>query len=137
MAVGNYISAEFKDSIIKITDYDGYEVKGILQNAFFDSDISFGSFTELLLVLDKMFDGIGYPQRSEKRRYFGEVPRIEIHPASEVPETTIATFGLRVYFRQNASWQGRVRWLEGRTELEFRSCLELIYLLSSALEKKE
>jgi hypothetical protein len=45
----------------------------------------------------------------------------------------LATFSLRILFRQNASWQGSVSWLEGRREESFRSALELAMLIHSAL----
>ena len=44
------------------------------------------------------------------------------------------TFLLRVLFRQNGSWQGSVLWMEGRQEQPFRSVLELILLMDSALQ---
>jgi len=39
----------------------------------------------------------------------------------------------RILFRQNASWQGSVVWVEGRQEERFRSALELVLLMDSAL----
>lgn len=48
-----------------------------------------------------------------------------------------ATFALRVLFRQNASWQGSVTWLEGGQEESFRSVLELLMLMNSALTEEE
>ena len=45
----------------------------------------------------------------------------------------LATFAVRIIFRQNASWQGSVVWLEGEREESFRSALELVLLMDSAL----
>ena len=47
-----------------------------------------------------------------------------------------ATFVIKVLFRQNASWQGSVLWVEEGQEESFRSELELTLLISSALEKE-
>ena len=47
----------------------------------------------------------------------------------------LATFAVRVLFRQNASWQGEVTWLEGKREESFRSVLELILLMDGALQE--
>ena len=44
-----------------------------------------------------------------------------------------ATFLIRILFRQHASWQGSVTWLEGGGEQTFRSVMELIHLMDSAL----
>ncbi|MBQ2819515.1 MAG: hypothetical protein IKM67_05230 [Clostridia bacterium] len=49
----------------------------------------------------------------------------------------LATFSIRLMFRQNASWQGSVSWLEGSSEETFRSALELIFLMKSALDSKK
>ena len=40
---------------------------------------------------------------------------------------------VRILFRQNASWQGSVLWREGGQEERFRSALELVLLMDSAL----
>ena len=45
-----------------------------------------------------------------------------------------ATFLVRVLFRQNASWQGSIQWLDGKASRPFRSLLEMILLINEALE---
>ena len=60
------------------------------------------------------------------------------HPPRETVCTgEKATFFLKVLFRQNAGWQGSVTWLEGGQEQSFRSVLELLGLLDSALSETE
>ena len=49
----------------------------------------------------------------------------------------MATFQLRVLFRQNASWQGSLIWVDQRMDAQFRSVLELVRLMDSALTMKE
>ena len=39
-------------------------------------------------------------------------------------------------FRQNASWQGNVTWVEKGIEESFRSALELIMLMDSSFAKE-
>jgi hypothetical protein len=48
----------------------------------------------------------------------------------------LSTFAVRVMFRQNASWQGSVTWVEGKREEQFRSVLELLLLVKSALDQE-
>ena len=36
--------------------------------------------------------------------------------------------------KQNHTWQGTVKWIEGQKEIPFRSALELIKLMDSAME---
>lgn len=45
----------------------------------------------------------------------------------------VATFSVQVMFRMNSTWQGRVTWLEGQQSQSFRSALELMMLMNSAL----
>ncbi|MBC8532025.1 hypothetical protein H8696_09220 [Christensenellaceae bacterium NSJ-53] len=47
------------------------------------------------------------------------------------------TFVVKVQYRQNASWQGSIRWVEGGVEKNFRSTLELIKLMDNAISGKE
>ena len=55
-------------------------------------------------------------------------------PAIMTPRVgKLATLELHILFRLNASWQGSVRWLETKQEQHFRSVLELIFLIDSAL----
>ena len=49
-------------------------------------------------------------------------------------EGALCTFAVRILFRQNASWQGSVIWLEEKREESFRSALELVLLMDSALK---
>lgn len=46
------------------------------------------------------------------------------------------SFLLQVQFRQNASWQGRIIWMEEKKTVTFRSLLELLVLLEEALGEK-
>ena len=43
------------------------------------------------------------------------------------------TFTLEVKDTQAHSWQGKIKWIEGQKEEYFRSVLELITLLDSAI----
>ena len=45
----------------------------------------------------------------------------------------IATFRIQVLYRQNASWQGSIMWLETRHEEQFRSEIELLSIIHQAL----
>ena len=47
------------------------------------------------------------------------------------------TFLLPIYNRQNATWQGTVTWVDRNEKQQFRSALELIKLIESALDEAE
>jgi hypothetical protein len=42
------------------------------------------------------------------------------------------TFHVSVQFAENYTWQGTIRWLEGRRSLHFRSFLEMMRLMDEA-----
>lgn len=44
-----------------------------------------------------------------------------------------ATFIVRIHFRQNSTWQGSVTWADNKRTQNFRSALELVRLMDSAL----
>lgn len=47
------------------------------------------------------------------------------------------SFLVKVQFRQNASWQGTIQWIENGKTQKFRSCLELIRLMDKAVEESD
>lgn len=47
------------------------------------------------------------------------------------------TFVIKILNTQNATWQGTIDWLEGDRNEAFRSALELIKLVDSALVLKD
>ncbi|MCR5032143.1 MAG: hypothetical protein K6A92_04715 [Lachnospiraceae bacterium] len=46
------------------------------------------------------------------------------------------TFIVQVQYRQNATWQGKVIWADENKEEHFRSALELIKMIDSALTRE-
>lgn len=48
-----------------------------------------------------------------------------------------ATFIVNVQFRQNATWQGTIRWVEKQKTQRFRSELEMIKLMDEAIDRDE
>lgn len=48
-----------------------------------------------------------------------------------------ATFVVDVLYRKASTWQGNLHWLEGEKESAFRSEIELLNLMDSALEKQK
>ena len=47
----------------------------------------------------------------------------------------LATSVIRVRHRENATWQGDIFWAEENRSEEFRSMLEMIHLIDSALDE--
>lgn len=95
----------------------------------------FHGLTQLLLKINRSLDRENFPQSFSELRKF-QMPSREAFTASQQlnqKRGDKATFSLRILFRQNASWQGSVTWVEGNQEEYFRSVLELISLMDDAL----
>ena len=126
---------EFRTTVICV---DGYENKALsvrFYNPYCEAGESFESLTQMLLKIDDMLNEMRLPQSFTAVRTFapGGGDLSKNTPAVAAHEGKLATFSVRILFRQNASWQGSVTWLEGGQEQSFRSVLELIFLMDSAL----
>lgn len=96
---------------------------------------AFGSLAQFLVGAEMLFDSINFPQSYTAKRSFTPLVKVSSGDSSEFEEQRgkCATFEIRVMFRQHASWQGSVIWVEGNSEEYFRSVLELILLINSVL----
>ena len=87
-----------------------------------DNEHSFSNLNQFLLNMDQLLDGACESTVSA------------VENTSSIWRTgKLATFKLRIMFRQNESWQGNVMWLETRHEEQFRSALELLSIFHQAL----
>ena len=107
-------------NIVCVDSYDDGILKGRLYDPYREAD--FSSLTQFLLKMEEQLDA--HP--------FADVPLLTPEP---VRRGSRATFELQVIFRQNTSWQGVLWWREKKTEHSFRSVLELVMLLDSALRE--
>jgi len=97
--------------------------------------VPFESLAQLLFSMDALFDDIGCPQRAMAPR--GLVKECLEAKEAGSEEKALATFRVDVLFRQNASWQGNLIWLDQKEETQFRSVLELIMIIDGALNSEE
>ena len=134
-----FVPYEMKRSLIRVYSYRNKEIRGTLQNPYFEEEPYFDNLTQLLIRMEGLLDALDFPQRSMEGRAFDRSEqRVAAGAPRPAPEALgeqkpLATFQLSVLFRQNASWQGRLTWLERAEEARFRSVLELVGLLDSAL----
>jgi len=99
----------------------------------------FESLSQLLLVIDTLLNVENIPQSYQQIRTFGDtssshsehISSLHLHPGKT------ATFTLQIHFRCNSSWQGTLTWMNKKQTENFRSVLELIYLMDSALTKSD
>jgi hypothetical protein len=129
---------------ICIDVYNEGEMQGRLYHAYREEPLTFHNVIELLKLLGYLFDSYDFPQVSMKPRSFKvqEEPdknlfteEVVISKPSQISMDMIrgkqATFWVKVLFRQHATWQGSIKWVEEGNEINFRSALELIMLLDS------
>ena len=71
-------------------------------------------------------------------RKFSLMLHLDAQPASAPRKKgSGTTFELKILFRQHSSWQGILLWKEKRISHNFRSVLELVILIDSALRSAE
>ncbi len=125
---------------ICIDEYEEGEICGRLYNAYYSDAIFFDNGMEMIRKMDAIFDQFGYPRPTMDLRSFRDeetpkLPRLKCSPMTVLKKHTsrgkLATFKTRIMFRQNASWQGLVKWLEEDVEENFASMLELLMLMNS------
>ena len=125
----------FKNLIICIDQYENRVPVGSIHGLHPDKGIAFHGMIELLNRIDLTLEEESSPQAFSARRVFG--PKTEHVGAETIVATDgkgkLATLVVRILFRQNASWQGTVAWVEGKSEESFRSVLELMLLMDSAM----
>ena len=137
------VPEDMRTSIIQIYSYRDRNPQGTFYNPYYGEEVVFENLTQLLFTMENLMDEMGYPQASARTRGFKEGPKrmtrtsvakqLLLSPDQEA----IATFKVKVLFRQGASWQGRVCWTGSKEEMSFRSALELIKLIDSALPQPE
>ena len=86
-------------------------------------------------IVEELLDQMKFPQSFSSIRTFSGKAVSNLRDVTEgsISEGELATFSVRILFRQNASWQGSVTWLDESREESFRSVLELILLMDSAI----
>lgn len=126
---------EYHTTLVCIDDYEGRILKGRLLNPGLCDPIPFYGAVQFLREMEKLLDEMKFPESFTQMRTFRSNGFMQPEEDCDSVEATgkIASFNLRILFRQNATWQGSIIWLEGRQEESFRSVLELMILIDSAL----
>ena len=120
---------------------DSY-LSGVLQGRIYcpyQSADAFDSLAQFLLKMERHLNAQAFPQAYTDVRRFSPVWQNPEHRTVPLQpqKGMIATFQVQIHFRQHSSWQGTVLWKEHHTVQSFRSVLELILLMDSALQETE
>ena len=141
----NYIGTPW-GMVICIDEYQqNGAATGRLYHRYQKNPSVFYELTQALLMMEEVFDRIGYPFSGTENRYFNT--KMPPHRQQQKIKRKLSdeemlnnngdkgTFIVRVEQRQHSSWQGRVTWVEENKTVSFRSALELIKLMDGALEE--
>lgn len=101
-----------------------------------EQTLSFSSLSQFLVRMEELLEERQEPQAYTVLRRFSEFlePNPLAHSGPCQRKGQLATFELDILFRQNTSWQGLLQWRETGREQSFRSVLELVILMDSALK---
>lgn len=136
------ISKEMKTTLLTVFSYQEKQLQGMLSNPYFPSSIPFRNAMQFVLLLEHLLDSIGFPQRvMDLRSAFplASADTLLIKQADMLTHSLlkghspVASFEIEIIFRQNASWQGSLTWIEENSVFSFRSALELLLLLDNIL----
>jgi hypothetical protein len=116
-----------------------YDCIGFLYNEYYEIKISFRGIRDFLSSLEEFFDQYNFPQSTHMLRKFTENKKkkgslIKMEKGKLELKSGDATFTIHVQFRQNASWQGTISWIQGNKTQRFRSELEMIKLMIDAMD---
>lgn len=126
---------EYRTTMVCIDSYENSVPVGRFYNPYMDAPEQFHSLMDFLLKVQAMLDQMKFPQSFQLVRSFSDRTGADSIMAEDgVLEGKLATFAVKILFRQNSSWQGTVTWLEGHMDESFRSVLELVLLMDSALK---
>ena len=121
--------------MIYVDSYDNHVPVGRFHIASNPEIMPFKSLSRLLIEINDCLDREKFPQSFTELRKFRVPSKVSesTGDTSGIKKGKTATFAIRLLFRQNASWQGMIKWVEGNQEEYFRSVLELIMLMDDAL----
>lgn len=141
--------SEASVTVICLDRFQEYDWSGRLYVRSREDASFFRSTLELLELMEANYDSLDYPQASMNNRSFSShietnKERENVRRAGKGERTVVlskevmeekrgekATFLVRVQYRQRATWQGQVTWVEKNQTASFRSALELLKLIDS------
>ena len=128
------IANPYRSMMVCIDAYENQVPVGRFYTPNYQDEVDFQGVIDFIKKMESTLDQLSFAQGFASIRSFSKAPVMDYRSASDgnVRSGKVATLDVRILFRQNASWQGSVTWMEGKREEAFRSVLELLFLLDSA-----
>ena len=126
--------ADQKKTLVCLDSYQNGIPKGRIYSSYKEV-YPFESLTQFLLRMEGLLDDQQMPQASTSTRSFaGKRDLWETTDVTDhIRRGSEVTFEVRIIYRHHSSWQGAIFWLDRNMVQNFRSVLELIQLMDSAL----
>lgn len=139
------------------------DISGRLYHRGRKQPVPFDNSGQALFEMEMWCDRVGYPQSGVVARKFKtKPPKLDDAAGREWDKRPVqsggreteeamlvageeilnkegkeGTFVVHIKYRQNATWQGQVTWAEKKQTCSFRSALELLKLIDSALDEEK
>jgi len=138
--------------IAEIVYYEGGMIKGELFSRYLEAPYKFTSLIRMIYKMEEIFDSMKFPGAFMSPRTFGgkkghaKKGGLEKKEAMKENADIVVkndargskcTFEISVRYRQNATWQGQILWVEKNLQQSFRSVLEMLKLMDEALTEGE
>ena len=154
-----YVSPAVASMIrVGIDRYSDSDWSGKIYTRLQTEPIEYRNIGEMLEAMENIWDALGFPQEATIDRSFAKQQILRkkksvinvsyIKEAKDKIKTELSeadmekkrgekdTFIVRIQYRQNATWQGHVTWVDENKTVPFRSALELIKLIDSTQNEK-
>ena len=132
------LGRESRKITVCIDSYDSGVLKGRFYNAYREMD-RFDSLVQFLTSVEVVLEEQQHPQSYTVLRKFSDHVSAGDGTVTSgcIQKGKIATFEMQVLFRQHTSWQGVLIWRDRKMEQPFRSVLELVLMMDSALRTQK
>ena len=118
--------------VVRVDSYDDGIVTGQFWSVQNQNDrCTFSNMTQLILGIDSMIDDAAVNADNAMPSPYGLPMPQTIYRAGPFPRTLL----IKIFFRQHSSWQGSVTDLKDGTVRNFKSVLEIMGILDSALDE--
>ncbi len=139
-------AAGYNQVWVYIEGHDGADMQGLLFHPGLEMAWRFNGLVKLMQRCEQIYNALDYPSPAYRLRNIRAKKESEGKELDDLKEESVGfvpqdkekpTFIIRVQYRQNASWQGSVQWVEKGMKRNFRSTLELIKLMDEAIGNGE
>ena len=122
-------------------------IRGRLYFPVYDEYRHFESLTSMVREMDSYLNTLRLPRKTHDFRSFQSKTAAQQEKGRDVivnakdyktPESgNKATFVIKIKFRQNATFQGSIQWIDKNKTRNFRSDLEMLKLIDEAISENE